>query len=410
MTDSTTTTEEPQNVSVDGSVAAGFEGVREAFAENFSRRGDLGAALTVYVDGNEVVNLWGGNADASTPWREDTLACGMSTVKPVLAAAVAVLADRGVLDVDTPIAEYWPEFAAAGKERLTLAHVLTHTSGLPSWEGEAEIATFDDPASFADLEGLAAGLAGAAPQWEPGTTLASHSLSVGWLLAETVRRASGREIAEVVRTEIVEPLGGDCWIGLPLEQQARAAEMVADAQYDSDELAAFMNPDTPAGKAMFLGPQRRLGTALSSATNDPAYRTNPNPAVNSFVTPRTLARVYAMLLNGGELDGKRILSPDRVEDHTRVRFEGEDAIFSVGLRLSLGFLHTSRSTRYLDDSEGFGFAGQGGQLAFADPDHRVAFAYLPRSIAFLGPDGDPRANALVAATQAAVEARDSSRG
>lgn len=407
MTDQTATTEE---LSVNGFAADGFEAVREAFAGNFSERGDLGAAVSVYVDGEEVVNLWGGSADPSTPWTEDTLVCAMSTVKPVLAVAVAVLADRGILDVDAPIAEYWPEFAAAGKERLTLAHVLTHTSGLPSWDGEAEVASFDDPSSFADLEGLAAGLASAAPQWEPGTTLASHSLSVGWLLAETVRRASGRAIAEVVRTEIVEPLGGECWIGLPAEQQGRAAAMVADAQYDSDELAAFMNPDTPAGKAMFLGPERRLGTALSSATNDPAYRAIPNPAVNSFVSPRTLARVYAMLLGGGELDGTRILSPSRVEDHTRVRFEGEDAIFSVGLRLSLGFLHSSRSTRYLDNSEGFGFPGQGGQLAFADPDHRVAFAYLPRSIAFLGPDGDQRANALVAATQAAVEGRQAPRG
>jgi CubicO group peptidase (beta-lactamase class C family) len=410
MTDPTATTEEPQAAKVDGSVADGFEGVREAFAENFSLRGDLGAALSVYVDGVEVVDLWGGDVDGSAPWTKETLACGMSTVKPVLATAVAVLADRGVLDVDAPIAEYWPEFAAAGKERLTLAHVLTHTSGLPSWEGEAEVATFDEPTSFGDLEGLAAGLAAAPPQWEPGTTLASHSLSVGWLLAETVRRASGREIAEVVGAEVIEPLGGECFIGLPAEQQGRVAEMVADAQYDSDELAAFMNPATPAGKAMFLGPRRRLGTALSSATNDPAYRAIPNPAVNSFVTPRTLARVYAMWLGGGELDGVRILSPERVAEHTRVRFEGEDAIFSVGLRLSLGFLHSSRSTRYLDGSEGFGFAGQGGQLAFADPDHRVAFAYLPRSIAFLGPDGDRRANALVAATQAAVEARPAPRG
>ena len=163
-----------------------------------------------------------------------------------------------------------------------------------------------------------------------------------------------------------------------------------------------MNPGTPAGQALFLGPQRRLGTALSSATNDPTYRAIANPAANSFLSARALARVYAMLVGGGELDGVRILSPERVREHTTVRVEGDDALFGVGLRLSLGFLHTSRSTRYIAGSDGFGFPGQGGQLAFADPGAGLAFCYLPRRIAFLGKDGDPRASSLVDAVAAAM--------
>jgi CubicO group peptidase (beta-lactamase class C family) len=387
---------------IHGFAAARYAGVREAFEENFASRGDDGAAVSVYVDGEEVVNLWGGSATAASPWEQNTLACGMSTVKPVLATAIAVLCDRGVLDVDAPIAEYWPAFAAAGKEGVTTAHVLTHTAGLPSWPGQDTVVSFDDPSSFGNLDEIAAGLAGAAPQWAPGTTLASHSITVGWLLAEIVKRAGGMEIAELVRTAIMEPLGTECWIGLPVEQHSRAATMLADAEYDSDELATFINPGTPAGRALFLGPQRRLGTALSSATNDPTYRAIANPAANSFLSPRALARVYAMLLGGGELDGARILSPERVREHTTVRFEADDALFGAGLRLSLGFLHTSRSTQYVAGSDGFGFPGQGGQLAFADPGAGLAFCYLPRRIAFLGPDGDPRASSLVEAVAAAL--------
>jgi CubicO group peptidase (beta-lactamase class C family) len=386
---------------VRGFVAPGFEGVRDAFADNFASRGDTGASVCVYADGAEVVHLWGGDARPGTPWQQDTLVCGMSTVKPVLATAVAVLADRGALDVDAPIADVWPEFVAAGKQDVTTAHVLTHTAGLPFFPGQEDIVSFDDPSTFARLKEIAAGLAAAPPQTPPGSTIASHSITVGWLLAEVVRRAGGVGIDELVRTAIADPLGVECWIGLPPSEQGRVAEMETDPAYDSDALHDFINPQTPAGRALFLGPQRRLGSALRMATNDPAYRETVNPAAGAFVTARTLARVYAMLAGGGELEGTRVLSRERVREFTTVRAEGTDALFFVQLRTSLGFLHPSPSTRYGPAApSAFGFPGQGGQLAFADPERGLAFSYMPGRIVFL--DGqDPRADALVEAAYAA---------
>jgi CubicO group peptidase (beta-lactamase class C family) len=386
-----------ERVSVHGFVAEGYEPVRTAFQENFETRGDVGAAVSVYHHGRPVVDLWGGMAAPGRPWAQDTLACGMSTVKPVLATAIAILADRGQLDVDAPIADVWPEFAAAGKERITTAHVLTHTAGLATFDGHADIVSYDDPASFARWDEIVAGIAASPAQGEPGTVIASHSITVGWLLGEIVRRASGTEIGAFVREEIAGPLGVECWIGLPASEQGRAAEMITDPGYDSDELAVFMNPSTPQGHAFMLGPQRRLGTALRSATNDPVYRAAGNPAAGGFVTPRALARIYALWLNGGEIDGTRLLSPEIVERHTRVRAEGLDALFDVQLRVSLGFLHASSSTRYGDAAQAFGFPGQGGQLAFADPESGIAFGYVPARIAFLVGE-DPRAAALVEAT------------
>jgi CubicO group peptidase (beta-lactamase class C family) len=317
----------------------------------------------------------------------------------VLATAVAILVDRGQLDFDAPIADVWPEFAAAGKERITTAHVLTHTAGLATFDGHADVVSFDDPASFARWDEIVDAIARSSAEGTPGVGIASHSITVGWLLGEIIRRASGVPVGEFVRKEIANPLGVDCWIGLPLDQQHRAAEMITDPGYDSDELYAFMNPDTPQGHAFMLGPERRLGTALRSATNDPTYRAAGNPAAGAFVTPRSLARIYAMLLNGGQLDGTRILSEEVVREQTTIRDEGVDRLFQVYLRVSLGFLHASRDTRYGAATQAFGFPGQGGQLAFADPETGIAFCYVPGRIAFLQGE-DPRAAALIEAVYA----------
>jgi CubicO group peptidase (beta-lactamase class C family) len=320
-----------------------------------------------------------------------------------LATALAMLVDRGQLDIDAPVAEYWPEFAANGKQRITPAHVLTHTAGLPWFPGSASVVTFDDPSTFARNEEIAAALAAAPPQWEPGSQIGSHSITVGWLVAEILQRAGGAGIGRFIREQIAEPLGGECWIGLPAEHHPRVAEASMDDAYDSDAVAAFMNPGTPQGKALFLGPERRLGTAMRMAINDPIYREATAPAAGSFLTARTLARIYAMLVGGGELDGVRILSPEQVTAFTTIRHEGTDVLFSTRMRLSAGFLHESADISFGGSDQAFGFPGQGGQLAFGDPAHGVAFSYLPGRAAFLQ-GRDPRAAALVDAAYAALGA------
>jgi CubicO group peptidase (beta-lactamase class C family) len=384
-----------------GFVADGFEAVRDAFEENFTARGDVGAAVAVYRHGKPVVDLWGGDAGPGQPWVQDTVACGMSTVKPVMATAIAILVDRGLLDVDAPIAKIWPEFAANGKEDITAAHVLTQTSGLPSFPGQKEIVTFDDPSSFGHREQIAAALAAAPPIFEVGKVIASHSISLGWLLAEIIARASGTPAEEFIATEINETLGTDCWTGLPKSEQHRAAEMATDPAYDSDAIASFINSDSPAGRALCIGPKRRLGTALREATNDPEYRTFVNPSAGAFATARSLARVYAMLNGGGEIDGKRVIEADTVRRHTTIRIEGQDALFFVALRSSLGFLHASESIVYGLGENAFGFPGQGGQMAFTDPDSGISFCYIPRRIVFLEGQ-DPRCAALVEAVKVSL--------
>lgn len=384
---------------VDGTVTPGFEAVREAFETNFSGNVEVGASVAVYVDGVTKVDIWHGDARPETPWASDTLVPAMSLAKGILAAAVAMLAERGLLSTSDPVSRYWPEFAAAGKQSVTIEQLITHAAGLAWFEGYEDVVSFDNPGSFKDTDAIVARLAAAEPLWEPGSQFGSHSVTIGWLLGTLIERVSGCSLREFVAREIAAPLDGQIWMGLPAVQDRRAADLIPDPFQDSADLAAHINHETPPGRALLLGPKLRLGTAISGAINNAGFRSVAVPAVNTFTDARTLAHLYSVL--SSQRSDVRLVGRDTVRRHTDVVLEGRDAIFGVSQRYAMGFLRPSQDVPLAPSDGVFGYPGQGGQLALGDLDHGLGFAYLPNR-AVMARGADPRADALLKATYACL--------
>ena len=397
-----------------GSVAAGFDRVGEAFSRIDFGRG--GAAFSAYVEGRRVVDLWGGEAAPGVPWQRDTLTTAFSATKGVAAACLLVLQDRGLLDVESPVARYWPEYAQAGKEATLVRHVLNHTSGL-LW--------FEDPGSLLDWSGrgwddydeIARRIAATPPAWEPGTCIGYHAISVGWLCQELVRRITGRTLGTFLDEEIARPLGLSVFIGTPAAEQQRLAR-------------TYMEPPTPDDPAL-VALQARFRELLSDPAlplaqaaismeggaiyenmgffNLPAVRAAEIPAANGSMDARGLARLYACLAEGGALDGVRIASPASINLFGTKSFSAPSSIArlsglpveEVPMRYALGFEgdfgETPKPWRFGPTVEAFGHLGAGGQIGFADPVRRV-------SVGFLRSDGDEwqASTALVEALYASL--------
>jgi CubicO group peptidase (beta-lactamase class C family) len=356
---------------IHGSVDPRFEPVRDAFARNFAECGELGASFCAIADGRTVVDLWGGFADPARgrPWREDTLVMVHSCTKGAAALCAHVLAARGVLDVDAPVARYWPEFAAAGKERIPVRMLLNHRAGL---------AAIDRPLrAEAGLDGkaMADALAEQAPNWEPGALHGYHAITFGWLVGEVVRRISGRSLGQFFRDEIAGPQGLDFWIGLPDSLEPRVARVApppapdradpfdaALLEHGSLTRRAFMNPSTLffAGGAAFA---RRLRAAEI-------------PAANGMANARGLAGLYAPLAaRGGALvDAATLARMAKVES------EGPDRILVHPTRFAQGFMKSIdggplHRARLGPNDAAFGHVGAGGSLGMADPTAGVAIGY-----------------------------------
>jgi CubicO group peptidase (beta-lactamase class C family) len=380
-----------------GRAAPGFERVREVFAETIRADGAVGAALSVYLRGDEVVQLWGGERDRDLPWRVDTLVCGFSTGKGIATLAIQILVDRGLLDLDAPVFETWPEFAAGGKEAVTTRMLLNHTAGLPTFPAYERIVDTDRPASFQRHGPIAAGLAAAEPLWEPGTQSGYHSLTMGFLLAEVVLRLTGVTIGEFIRREVVAPLGLDYWVGLPRTEHYRVARLCADPAFDDDLTYASMNPATLAGQAFFLGEERRLGTVFEQTFNDPEFRVAEVAAAGPHTDARSLARIYGALAQGGTLDGVTLVSPASIREFARQSLEGTDCIANIHSRLGLGYALNSPRRYAMGPNPGtFGHPGYGGATAFADPEAGIGFGFVSNAL-IADPGTDPRVQELIRA-------------
>jgi CubicO group peptidase (beta-lactamase class C family) len=382
---------------VAGWVAPGFEPVRDAFAANFAAGLEAGAAFAVYRHGEPVVDLWGGVADVATgrPWREDTVVLVFSTTKGATAACAHLLAARGRLDPEAPVARWWPEFAAAGKERVTVAHLLAHQAGL-AWVDEA--LTLEEALAW---EPVVAALARQAPHWEPGTDHGYHALTFGWLVGEVVRRVDGRSLGAFFRDEVAGPLGLDFWIGLPEEVEPRVARLVTPAAADAEARAAM---------AALAGPGSELGRALSApgrafadveVFNARAVRAAEVPAANGVADARSVARMYAAMI--GEVDGVRLLPPEQLERATRRRTDGPDRVLlGLDIQFGLGFMVPS-SVITVGGPRSFGHFGAGGSVGWADPDAGLAFGYVMNRME-VGLAGDARSARLIAAAYEAAGA------
>ena len=351
---------------IEGSCEGGFSKVGEALAASLAD-GDVGASAAVYVDGEPVVDIWGGYVDAArtTAWGRDTITPVWSTTKTMVALCALILADRGELDLEAPVARYWPEFAAAGKQDVRVRHLLGHTAGLPD---------FDQPTTVEDLYAwptVTARLAAQAPQWEPGTAAGYHSITFGFLVGEVVRRVTGRSLGAFFAEEVAGPLGADFFIRLPAEHDDRVAPLIADPQGDRPE--GFL-----------------LGV---SDANTPAWRRAEIPAIGGHGNARSVAAVQSVLACGGVVGGVRLLSQAGCERVFEEQYRGEDRVLGTPIRWGMGYRLENRTCSW---------GGWGGSLVLVDFDHRMTVSYVMNQILWEG--GYSRGLGIVMAAYDAITA------
>jgi len=377
-------------LAIHGSCDPVFERVRDAFAANFAAGREDGASVAVFRGGRPVVDLWAGVADTrdGAPWRDDTLANVWSTTKAPTAICALLLADRGELDFDAPVAHYWPEFAAEGKERIPVRDLLCHRAGLSGFEA---------PRVLADLYDwkLATGaLAGQRPWWEPGTQHGYHAITYGYLVGEVVRRISGSSLGAFFRDEIAAPLSLDFHIGLPEAHEDRVARLVPPPASDTTQVLR----DDPTSL-----PARTLSNPVTaaSATWAREWRAAEIPAANGHGNARSVARFYAALAGGGELDGTRILSSEAIDRAATVQCAGVDAVLRVPVQWGLGLIVNGSPGIYGPNPGTIGYSGYGGSFGLADRDARLSIGYvMNRMGANLA--GDPRTVSLIEAVYASL--------
>jgi CubicO group peptidase (beta-lactamase class C family) len=376
---------------IEGFVATEFEPVLDAFEANFDERGEVGAAVSVYLDGEPVVDLWGGVADPTTgrEWTADTIVPVFSSTKGVTAVCVNLLVERGRLDPDARVASYWPEFAAAGKDAVTVRQLLSHQAGLPLVEGEF---TLDDVLGW---EAMVAQLAAQPPLWEPGTQHGYHMRTYGWLAGELIRRVTGQTAGAFLRDAVAAPIGIDFWIGLPEALEPRVARLVPPAS----DMRAALEPlrDRLLLARVFDNPSGLFN--YDEMWNTRALHAAELPSSNGIGDARALARLYASCIGDG-VDGVRTLADATIQAATTEQVRGPDAVIMVESAFGLGFMLGS-SFGAANPASVFGHAGAGGSLSFADPATGVAFGYVMNDLRF-DPAGDPRSESLVRAVYAAV--------
>jgi CubicO group peptidase (beta-lactamase class C family) len=373
--------------SVQGETGERFSAVREAFEANLASGEDIGSSFCATVEGETVVDLWGGFADPqrTRPWARDTIVNVYSTTKTMTALTALLIADRGDLDFDAPVARYWPEFAANGKDRVKVSHLMSHSAGLSGWKTPI---TQED---LYDWEKATSLLAAQAPYWEPGTAPGYHALTQGYLVGEVVRRITGRSLGTVFREEIAEPLGADFHIGLPASEDTRVAELIPP----------------PPGQAVGDGQQTELQANMShnpgidvSATRTRDWRGAEIPAAGGTGNARSIALVHTILANGGTAQGKRFMSEAGCRKALELQIEGDDLILGRPSRYGLGF-GLAGGIVPLPNPNSLFWGGYGGSLAIIDMDARTTFGYAMNKMAPTT-TGDMRALGLAMAMWGAL--------
>ncbi|GAA3216143.1 serine hydrolase domain-containing protein [Nonomuraea helvata] len=357
-----------------------FSRVREVFDRHLADGAELGAAFAVYLDGELVVDLWGGVADRHTgrTWEGDTPAFAYSCTKAITATVLLQLAERGLVDVSGAVADVWPEFAARGKGAVTVEHLLTHQSGLPAVEEPVPVE------EFGDLAAIAARLADQAPLWEPGSAHGYHALSYGFLVGEVIRRVTGKSVGELVAAEIAEPLGLELWVGAPDTVIARTARLKAGERPRAAVTEATGGvPDVLAEMAKAaLDPQSLMNRALANpgmhllkgGANHPDILRAGWPAAGVVTTARGLAGFYRSLIAGD------LLRPETLRDAVRPRVDGPDRVLLLETSFGLGYMLPSM-TFLMPSQTAFGHSGLGGSLGMGDPGRGLAIGYVMNKMA-----------------------------
>ena len=395
---------------IEGWAAPGFEGVRSAFRENFTQRGEVGAAFEVWRDGSPVVQLWGGVADMSSGrrWRPSTHAVLFSATKGAVAAAYLCLVDRGLVDLESPVARYWPGFAQGGKGAITVRTLLNHRSGLSVLDAPLELRDFADP------EHVESVLEAQVPLFEPGTGQAYGATAWGAFVGALFRRITGTSVGRWLREHLFDAAGGELRLGGPMDDAVDRAflrtvqprtvltEQLPEVLFRRTPEARFMRRivavRTWAGRAM-LNP-RMLGRGGFGLVNDPEILALELPGMNAMASARGLARLYAALVS--EVDGKRLVAPSTVEPlRRRQTWSDRDPVLQKPSGWSQGFVK-EETVLYSPNAASFGHPGAGGAFGWADPDHAMAMAYVTNQMDWRM--RSPRALALAHATYAALDA------
>ncbi len=353
-----------------------FEGVKRAFDDNFARDEELGAQFSLAIDGEIVVDIWGGFADRkqTKPFGPDTLTPVFSTTKAVAAVMIARVVEQGRLSYAQTVASVWPEFAQAGKEAVTIEQVLSHQAGLPGFPDEM------DPALWFDWDAICAKLAAMAPMWPVGTASGYHPITVGYIAGEIFRRVDGRTMGTALREDVCEPRGLDLWIGLPESEHGRVAEIKRPAA-----LPQFGELNEPV-RAAFLSPWS------AAAGRSPAeWRRMEIPSANGHATAEALAR----FMGGG------VLKPETIKLASAERIRGQDLVLPFVMSWGSGFMRSVPNALYGPGEQAYGHSGWGGSCAFHDPERGVSGAYvMNRQSAEL--IGDVRTRRLIEAAYAAL--------
>ena len=395
---------------VEGTCDPKFAGVRDAFVENFEARGEIGASVSLTVEGKAVVDLWGGRrAPGGAPWDRDTISIVFSSTKGGMALCAHMLADRGQLDLDAPVVKYWPEFGQNGKEAALVSMTLDHSVGVPHIRQVPKKGAFNDYDHMVDI------IAKEAPFWAPGTRNGYHAITMSWTVGEIVHRAAKKRMGRFFADEIAKPLDLDFWIGLPEAQEHRVAPMIAAVPTAEAAQSRFFQ------KAMtdFNSPSHffmRDFTAFEPNTRE--GRAAEIGAGNGVTNARGLAGLYAPLANGGALNGVRLVGKDTLARMGRVAMAThEDATLVIPTRFALGYMKTmdnralggSDSASCLLTEAAFGHVGAGGSIGFADPECRMSFGYTMNQMG-LGLLLNDRGQSLVDAAYKALGYRSNAGG
>ena len=380
----------PNGITIDiqGDAAPGFEAVRDAFAANFSNAGEVGASFSIWKDGDYLVDIWGGHADAARtrPWRRDTLPNVWSTTKAVAALCLARLVERGELSYDDPVVKYWPEFGAQGKDRLTVGQAISHQAGL---------STLREPLTTENLynhDDMAARMAAAEPLWEPGTRSGYHALTYAFITGELVKRITGKTIGQFFQDEIATPWEIDFFIGLPESEEPRIAEMIAAPNAQPLD-AANLNEIQ---KLTFANP-----SPSATAPNSRDWRAAEISSANGRGSASALAKLFGAVAAGGTLNGARLIGEDTLAKLSAEQITNEDLVLGLQGSWGAGVLRNQGGLLYGPNEATIGHSGWGGSFVLCDPVAGVGISYVMNQ---MGPAlaGDPRAMGLLAAAYEAL--------
>ena len=360
-----------------GRYAPEFEPVADAFVRNFEERGEIGASVCVTVDGDSVVDLWGGAADVEqeVPWQEDTMCVVFSSTKGAVALAAHTLVADGALGLDEPVKSYWPEFATNGKEDATVRMMLDHSVGVPAMREKLK------DKGCCDWEYMVERLEQEAPFWKPGTRNGYHMANFGWTVGELVRRTAGQSLGAYFREAIAEPTGAECWIGLPESEEPKVAPMIPFKPVRGAELSAFTQ--ALIGDAQSI-PALAFFNQGGFNPNSRACRAAEIGGAGAVANGRGLARIYAPFACGGALNGRQFVDADTLAAMGEVAVAThEDATLMLPTRFGLGFMKSMDNRRApgvdkssaIFSSAAFGHVGAGGSVGFADPTARMSFGY-----------------------------------